>query len=165
VRHDKAAPRRKHSKFGHHVVDQRFLRSREQIMAALEHGRGRTIRLSPLGEAHLGVAATGLVSIQEVSGHQCLLWVKSRHVRRTSPCLPIADSCNAANSPHKHLVGEHEQCRWGAQRGRDGAISTLGSVQLRALTHSILTVSAIPGQLLRRLSARPSPAPSCATGP
>ena len=37
--HDKAAPRRKHSKFGHHVVDQRFLRSREQIMAALEHGR------------------------------------------------------------------------------------------------------------------------------
>ena len=34
-----------------------------------------------------------------------------------------------------------------------------------ALRHSILTVSAIPGKLLRYLSARPSPAPVCATGP
>ena len=35
--------------------------------------------------------------------------------------VPIADSCSAANSPHKHLFSEHEQRRWGAQRGRDGA--------------------------------------------
>jgi hypothetical protein len=42
-----------------------------------------------------------------------------------------------------------------ASRGTGVATSTLG----------ILTVSATPGRLLRRFSARPSPAPSCAIGP
>jgi hypothetical protein len=45
------------------------------------------------------------------------------------------------------------------------ARATLGSVQLRGFTHSILTASAIPGRLWRNLSARPLQAPSCATGP